>query len=426
MIVWIFQTGEPLHIDGSVRGMRAMNLSNALIAKGHSVVLWATDFNHQKKLHRFKENRVIEVSDNLQIRLLRSPGYKRNIGPGRLVDHWLLASNLKKHLKKELLAPDVAFVGYPPIEAAAVMVEWLNKKNIPTLLDVKDQWPDMFLDIFPPHLKIFGRILFYPYFNIAKKAMRDATGLSTMSDGFLEWAREFSGRECGNKDRVFPLTAETGGTSESEIDHAKRWWDEYGVRNSGCANFCFIGSISQAFDFLPIKHAAELAIQNQVDIKFVICGDGGRASEVKYLMRDLPNVIFPGWIDRPKIEVLAGRSIASIAPYISTKNFVMNIPNKILDSLSLSLPLLSSLQGEVKDLLEKNNVGIHYDPDNKYSLYECILKLLQGENARSKLSENAKKIYDEKFDFQCVYSSLVTHLETLASKDKHQNSKSLL
>lgn len=39
-LIWIFQTGEPLHIDGgSARPMRAMNLSNALVQAGHRVVL---------------------------------------------------------------------------------------------------------------------------------------------------------------------------------------------------------------------------------------------------------------------------------------------------------------------------------------------------------------------------------------------------
>ena len=50
MLVWILQTGEPLHIDGGApRPMRAMNLSNKLVKAGHTVVLWSSAFDHQKK-----------------------------------------------------------------------------------------------------------------------------------------------------------------------------------------------------------------------------------------------------------------------------------------------------------------------------------------------------------------------------------------
>ena len=58
LTVWIFQTGEPLHIDrDDPRPMRAMNLSDFLVNSGHKVVLWSSDFYHQKKEHRFSSNK---------------------------------------------------------------------------------------------------------------------------------------------------------------------------------------------------------------------------------------------------------------------------------------------------------------------------------------------------------------------------------
>ena len=48
--IWIFQTGEPLHIDNDFsRPMRAMNLADKLVAEGHDVTLWSSSFYHQKK-----------------------------------------------------------------------------------------------------------------------------------------------------------------------------------------------------------------------------------------------------------------------------------------------------------------------------------------------------------------------------------------
>ena len=54
MDIWIYQSGEPLHIDNeSFRPMRAINLSNYLADKGHNVTLWSSDFFHQEKRHRY-------------------------------------------------------------------------------------------------------------------------------------------------------------------------------------------------------------------------------------------------------------------------------------------------------------------------------------------------------------------------------------
>ena len=130
MNVWIFQTGEPLHSDnGNPRPMRAMNLANTLVTKGHNVVIWSSGFYHQKKIQRAKLYKKIFISKKLEIRLIPSPGYKKNISIQRLFDHFKLAYNLKKKLDVEKNLPDVAFVGYPPIETAFIMTNWLKKKK---------------------------------------------------------------------------------------------------------------------------------------------------------------------------------------------------------------------------------------------------------------------------------------------------------
>ena len=55
MLVWILQTGEPLNCDGNqLRPMRAINLSKALVSKGHKVEIISTRFFHQEK--RFRKN----------------------------------------------------------------------------------------------------------------------------------------------------------------------------------------------------------------------------------------------------------------------------------------------------------------------------------------------------------------------------------
>ena len=102
LTIWILQTGEPLHIDAhNPRPMRAMNLSDKLVEAGHSVVLWSSAFNHQKKLHRNVKYKTYKVNPDLEVRLIPSCGYKSHIGIGRLIDHAQMAWNLRQALKQE-------------------------------------------------------------------------------------------------------------------------------------------------------------------------------------------------------------------------------------------------------------------------------------------------------------------------------------
>lgn len=415
MKVWILQTGEPLHCDaGSPRPMRAMNLANALVAHGHEVVLWSTTFYHQEKRHRSHCFELIEVSPQLEIRLVPSPGYKRNIGLSRLWDHALLAINLKKALKQETKLPDVAFIGYPPIESAAVMTKWLSARSVPCMLDIKDQWPNIFVDALPKSLRPLGRIAFAPYFYLAKRAMRDATGLSAMAESFLMWAIEFSGRQRIDMDRVIPLTTPSGQVSEMELDAARQWWDKKGIVAGGRPRVCFVGSHSPAFDIGPVSQAAQHFSSHDNQCEFIICGDGEYSATWRSLMKDLPNVHFPGWVDRAQIEALAERSHAALAPYQNIDNFTQNFPNKVIDALSLGLPILSPLQGEVASLIKTHNIGLRYGTDSGKNLVQCIELLIVNPGLRQEMSNNALKLYHEKFSFELVYGGLVKHLEKLS------------
>ena len=72
MKIWILQTGEFLQIDKDKgRPMRAINLSEYFLKKGHSVNLLSSDFSHQLKLHRNKKLTVKNLEPNFQITLCR-------------------------------------------------------------------------------------------------------------------------------------------------------------------------------------------------------------------------------------------------------------------------------------------------------------------------------------------------------------------
>jgi len=190
--VWILQTGEPLIIDGKdSRLMRGMNLANKLVDRGHKVLFFSSNFNHQEKKFRYKNNKIIKYHRNLSFNLIQSPGYKKNISLARFYDHLILAKNLNKIINKEKSKPDIVFIGYPPVEISYVMAKWLNKKNIPYILDVKDQWPDLIVEVFPKKLHFIIRLFLFPYYYCFKKTIEYSSAITSMSNSFINWSLKF-------------------------------------------------------------------------------------------------------------------------------------------------------------------------------------------------------------------------------------------
>jgi glycosyltransferase involved in cell wall biosynthesis len=418
MKVWIFQSGEPLHIDkGNARPMRGMNLANALVEKDHNVVIWSSSFYHQKKIKRFKLYRKIVINKKLETRLIPSPGYKKNISIQRLFDHFMFAYNLKKKLDIEKTLPDVAFVGYPPIETAFIMTSWLKKKKIPYLLDIKDQWPLIFIESFPKILQPLIKLILLPYFFVAKKTFKESPAICTMSKNFLDWSLKFSNRKKNKFDIVAPLTSPDYKLKNLEEKHAYSWWLKKGVMQNNIFRVIFIGSFSRAFDFDLIFNVANYFLEKKINCEFILCGDGEFKKYLKKKSQNFSNIKIIDWIDLPKAITLSRMSSAFIAPYKNKDDFMKSIPNKVIDAIKFGIPLLSSLKGEVESLIKKNEIGFIYY--NEKSLINIIDVLLNNVNLHRKISNNCKKIYKEKFKFNKIYNKLIQNLENLKKIDNN-------
>lgn len=412
MKIFIMQTGEPLHCDGdNPRPMRAMNLANVAAAAGHDVTIFSSNFYHQQKVQRSFSSQHINVSDKITIKLINSPGYKNNLGIARLWDHLILAINLKKELKASKDLPDVAFVGFPPMEAAYVTAKWLNKNSIPFLIDVKDQWPSFIVSSLPVFMKPIGYILLSPYYYISKKAFSLSSGITTMANSFLIWAQGFSGRGALSADKVVPLTSKVETVDDENMTKAREWVNQIGIKGDKF-RVMFLGSHYPSLNFDHIFHASKTLKDKGINCEFIICGTGQLTEELKKKSEGNNEIILTGWVDRPKINAIAEKCDLSIAPFRNVDNYTANLPNKIIDYLSLGLPILSPLVGELSSLIEKYDVGLTYDDQDLMTLSTGIANLMDSKDL-GRMKANTRDTYSELFDFDRVYSDLVKHLETL-------------
>jgi glycosyltransferase involved in cell wall biosynthesis len=415
--VWLVTVGEPLPIDpGNERLLRAGLLADLLNAGGHRVTWWTSTFDHWRKRHRYVGDNRVEVKPGYTMRLMRGHGYASNVSLSRLLDHWQIARKFRAQSRALLSRPDgrpdLILCSFPPIELAREVTRFGREFGVPAVLDIRDLWPDIFVNLAPDPLKPAARLVLTPYFNMTREACRDATAILAINEPFVRWGLDYAGRARTPLDRDFPMAYPSAAPGEADRQKAMAFWRDQGVREGdGRFTAVFIGTIGRQFEFEPIVEAAKAA----PDMRFVLCGTGDRFEHLRSLAAGAPNVLLPGWIGGAEIWTLMRLAQVGLAPYHNEENFTQSLPNKPIEYLSAGLPVVSSLPGALAKLLSDHDCGVTYPNGDAAALRAALTTLRDDPHRREQMSVNAKATYDEKFRAENVYAQMIAHLERIAT-----------
>lgn len=425
MRVWLIQIGEPLPIDGkNVRLHRTGILANYLVESGHEVVWWASTFDHFNKKQRYNKDTVIDLRDGCKLILLHSFRYKKNLSISRLINHFFIARRFKRLAKREA-APDIIVSSFPSINLSYEAVQYGNARKIPVVIDARDMWPDIFLDLVPKRIRCIERPLLLPAHRKTRGAFRDADAIIGITAEYVSWGLTYAGRGKTALDRDFPFGYPYKIPDNRDIEKADEFWSQYGISKVGKEFIvCFFGAVGRHFDFDTVLEAANSLDEMGLPFRFVICGSGDKLDHYRGVAERHTNVLFPGWISQAEIWTLMRVASVGLAPYHNVENFTRNLPNKIIEYLSSGLPVLSSLEGVTAELLQTNGCGVCYENGNPQDLLGKLLYLYKHPAARKKMTEKAHKLFKERFIADKVYSEMIDYLVSVCNSKSGRNEKS--
>lgn len=414
MKVWLITVGEPLPNDpGGPRLLRTGIVAEILLAQGHTVTWWSSTVNHSFKTLRAAANTAVVFSNAFKLILLHGIPYKTNISIARLINHFMMGREFRKLVKFED-RPDVILCSFPTIELSLHAAEYGIENGVPVILDIRDLWPDIFLQLLPRGFRWFGRILLATSFSETKRACRSATAIVGITEEFVAWGARKAGRQVRGLDKAFPLAYTQVAPSEQEQQEARTRLRQLGVRFDAFI-VCFIGTIGRQFDLETVIAAAR-QLRGESDIQFVLCGNGPRIDHYRKLAHGLDNVLFTGWLGKAEIWVLMRLASLGLSPYFSEHSFTLSIPNKAVEYMSAALPQLTSLDGVLRQLVSDNDCGRYY-PNGDHETLAKLLKNLRDDRAvRKALSDNAHSLYLRKFRAEAVYRGMAELISSIAAK----------
>lgn len=129
-------------------GTRHFSLARELTARGHSVAIAASGFDHLTRTDRLVPGTAMrsEVLDGVVFHWLRTPGYRGN-GPRRLWD-MLVFERAVRRLGDRLEAPPEVVVGSSPhLFGARGALGLARRAGVPFVLEIRDVWPQSLIDV---------------------------------------------------------------------------------------------------------------------------------------------------------------------------------------------------------------------------------------------------------------------------------------
>lgn len=346
MRVWILKDSEPLPLTPAVKSLRAAMLTNALIARGHEVRWWCSTISHFHKTHEAEAGHyTLNLSHGIcAVQRIEAGLYTRNLSCARLLHHRRLAKRWRLVAEQTQETPDVILVAYPIIEWVEEALAYAKRRGIPVVVDVRDQWPDTFVNYAPSYLKPFVRLASKILYPDVASLFRQPKAITSMSTQVLRWALDKARRTEGPDTRTFYL-----GTSLSQTLRQSTRTKLPLDRPTQCL---FLGTLGHTADVLTISSAARTLHTMSENVHITIAGDGDYREALLSATQDLPNVTLAGWCDSDAaIQLLENTDIALLTGHNEA------MPNKFFDYVAAGLPIVCSLRGEVRDYITMHRLG---------------------------------------------------------------------
>ena len=290
-------------------------------------------------------------------------------------------------------------------------------KRIPWAFELRDIWPES--------IRAVGAINQGFAFNLLEKL---ELFLYKKADIIISVTNSFKNSLVSrgvDKNKIFVLTNGVDSTQFKPREKDKDLQKEYGLDGKFVSGY--IGTHGLAHSLETILDAAgqlkDSPEHNQY--RFVLLGDGAkkRTLQQRAEQENLDNVIFIDSVSKDQVVRYWSLLDASIIHLKKEVLFTTVIPSKLFECIGMAVPVLHGVMGESADIVESEDVGLLFEPQNSVALVRQLKKLATDKILTERLKLNGP-IAAKKYDRKVLARQMLSLLEELII-EKTKDSKQL-
>lgn len=427
MTIWLNNPFDNLPEEGA-RAQRYAMLSGELARRGHNVVWWTSGFSHVRKERRAADALAASAgaallpeiraahgathgwtrADGVQMRLLPTPPYRRNVCLARIRSHSRYAEAWEEAATAGvgtgmLPRPDLVVASMPPLGTMKTARRFRELWGCRFVVDVQDAWPAAFEQLLPfarPVSRAIGQVMFHRAWLAARRAFAAADGVMAVGETYVEWARA-NGATC-------PATAgylgiELRGRDTAAPDHPA----------GSPLRLAYIGGMGRSYDLATTIAAVKSLAAGGAQVTLDIAGTGPGEQVLRGLARDCGAIRFHGQLDSEALSSLLSRCDAGLIPMFDGS--MVAVPNKLADYAAAGLAILETLSGETRSLVSRYDAGAWFPAGDAAAYRDAILALSRDPAKLAAFKLNSRKMAEELFDSSKIYPRLCEWLEKIGA-----------
>ncbi|MBT5875621.1 MAG: glycosyltransferase family 4 protein [Candidatus Latescibacteria bacterium] len=350
----------------------------------------------------------------------RGKWYHREDQDGVTVIHtWVLTSTTKTMLTRigfyisfmvsglvgGLMLPrcDVVFATSPPLFVGVTAYLLSRLKRTPYVFDVRDLWPGAAVALGELSNKRLIRIAEF----VERFLYRHATEITAVTRGFCA---AIESTELGRR-KVHWIPNGTIPSLFRPLPPSQDLIDKLDLRGRFVVTFAGTHGIAQALS--SILDCAE-CLKNMEEIVFLFIGDGpAKARLVEDAQtRRLSNIRFHEQVPLNQIPEFIAISQLMLVPLRRQAIFDTFIPSKMFDFMACGKPVILTVPGEAREILEEAGAGCYVEPEEPAQLAEAIISLKEQPGQREQYGERGYEYVIRRFTRETSSAALEQLLKT--------------
>ncbi len=181
----------------------------------------------------------------------------------------------------------------------------------------------------------------------------------------------------------------------------------------------YVGTHGMAHALDTMLDAAAL-LKDRGGVRFLLVGDGAEKERLVARHREmgLRNVDFVEQQPRTALPAFYQASDACLVPLRKTPLFQAVLPSKMFEIMGMARPILLSVEGEAKELLDEAGAGLSIEPESAGALRDAIVRLADDPELCRRMGEKGRAYVETHYSRSALAARYVAILEELLRERK--------